>query len=82
MKVSAIKIKDKWHKVSKAPITDLGKKSKAGRLALIKENSAYKTIDIDNLGNNKNYLKPIFKNGKILLNWKLKDIRSESISNL
>jgi len=78
MKVSAIKIKDKWHKVNKEPITDLGKKSKAGRLALIKKNDKFKTIDIDNLNNNENYLIPVFKNGKILSDLEFKNIRSES----
>lgn len=78
MKVSAIKINEKWHKVSKNPITDLGKKSKEGRLALILENNKYETIDLDNLGNKKNYLVSVFKNGYITQILNLQEIRNRA----
>lgn len=74
MKASAAKINGKWQDVYKEPITDLAKTSKKGRLALIYENDQYATIHIDALGNRKNILEPVFANGKIIKEYKLKEI--------
>jgi nicotinamide phosphoribosyltransferase len=47
IKNSAIDIDDMWHDVMKDPVTDPGKRSKAGRLALVQKNGAYSTIRED-----------------------------------
>lgn len=55
-----------WIPVSKNPITDPSKRSKHGRLALIKIGSSYKTIPLSELHTQQNKLVPIFRNGEIL----------------
>ncbi len=67
MKCSAIYRNGTWSDVYKDPITDRGKTSKKGVLALIKDqNNNFKTIQEDTLGQQENYLKPIYENGKLL----------------
>lgn len=56
-----------WKEIQKDPITDPGKRSKPGILALIKHsNGVYETIKQENLGRRENLLTPVFENGKIL----------------
>ena len=74
--------------VSKAPILDMHKASKPGRLALIKDNNKFKTIRLDEfnkhnkLGNIKNELVEVYKNGKILINETFQTIRDRANSSL
>ncbi len=76
-KCSATKVDDAWQDVMKDPITDPGKRSKAGRLALIHENGIYRTVrkeEADKL-NIKNELVPVFKDGELLVNQSFAEIR-------
>ncbi len=76
MKASAIKINNAWHDIFKAPITDSGKTSKKGRLALIKnQNNQYQTLRIEELENYSNQLRLVFKNGKLLIDDSFETIR-------
>jgi nicotinamide phosphoribosyltransferase len=52
-----------WHKVAKNPL-DQTKKQQAGRLKVVVEDGAYRTVDIDAPGDN--ILVPIFRNGDVL----------------
>ncbi len=47
MKCCAVKIDGVWHAVMKDPITDPTKRSKAGRLALIRENRLWRTVTVE-----------------------------------
>lgn len=68
MKASAAKIDGVWQDVFKDPITDKGKTSKKGRLALIKnEQNCYQTIKLEELKENSDRLITVFKNGKLLI---------------
>ncbi|AIL65010.1 putative nicotinate phosphoribosyltransferase [Rickettsiales bacterium Ac37b] len=75
MKASAIFQDGRWKDVYKEPKTDYSKRSKKGRLALIRENGRYQTIRLDELGNKENLLMPIFQNGHILKEWNFQEIR-------
>ncbi len=76
MKASYACIDGKWRDVFKDPITDSGKRSKRGRLALVKtEKGGYKTIREENLGDHRNELQVVFENGKLLADWSLNDVR-------
>jgi nicotinamide phosphoribosyltransferase len=67
MKLSAIKKQNcGWEGVCKSPITEPKKHSKHGKLALIKENNKFTTINYDAISTSKNLLIPVFKNGKII----------------
>lgn len=80
MKCSALKRDNKWIDVYKDPITDRGKTSKKGRLALIKDKAYnYKTIRIKTLENKAdNLLKPIYKDGKLLTETSFNEIRARA----
>lgn len=78
MKTSAICQNAIWKDVYKEPKTDYNKMSKRGRLALIYENNEYVTIRLEQLGNRKNLLTPVFKNGQILMETSFKEIRKRT----
>ena len=75
MKASAIKGEDGvWKGFAKDPVTDHGKKSKQGRLALVKEAGFgvapyIRTVPEDYIWefNTKNLLRPVFHGGVILV---------------
>ena len=81
IKCSSIKRGDKFHDVFKDPITDSGKKSKKGRLDLIKNSKGeYETVQL-----NENYalgeyhpqseLHTYYEDGKVLFEQSLSEIR-------
>ena len=62
----------------KDPVTDKGKRSKAGRLALIMQGERYKTIRLED-GQAENLLGTVFENGVLFADDKLSDIRKRAI---
>ena len=79
MKVNAVSSDGiKWRDVYKDPVTDPKKRSKSGRLALIKENNLYKTIRFDELNGRQNWLTKVFKDGEILRKFSFDDIRARA----
>lgn len=49
--------------VYKSPVTDPGKFSKAGRLALVKTESGFATVPLDTIGTREDQLRTVFENG-------------------
>jgi nicotinamide phosphoribosyltransferase len=78
MKASAICIKGEWRDVNKDPITDQGKRSKKGRLALIKENGTFKTVLKKQIAADNNQLQTVFKNGKLLVDLTFDQVRKNA----
>jgi nicotinamide phosphoribosyltransferase len=78
MKCSAAKIDGEWVDVFKDPITDSGKQSKKGRLALIHEDGEYKTIRQEELGERTNLLKVRFVDGVIVNQTTFEEIRERA----
>lgn len=78
MKASAIRIAGEWSDVYKQPITDLGKTSKRGRLAVVKNAQGWQTIREDQLGNQTNQLQPIFRNGALLQEVSFEQVRQQA----
>lgn len=75
MKASAAMIESDWIDVYKDPVTDQGKKSKKGRLALVEtENNNVQTIREEALEGQENLLEIVFKNGEI--------VREQTIDNI
>ena len=72
MKCSAAKINGEWVDVFKQPKDDPWKKSKKGRLRLVKENDQYKTTTDTTLPNE---LKTVFENGKFFMYDTFEDVR-------
>lgn len=79
MKASAAKVCSLWRDVYKDPITDTGKRSKKGRLALIRDdNNQFKTIREQELRNRHNFLKTVYKNGELLLDYHFDQVRNRA----
>ena len=78
MKASAICIKGEWRDVYKDPITDQSKRSKKGRLALIKEKGIFKTVLRDQITADENQLRTVFKNGQLLVDLTFDQVRENA----
>ena len=79
-KCSATEVGGAWRDVMKDPITDPGKRSKAGRLALVRENGMYRTVreeEAARLGL-ENELVPVFKDGELLADQSFAEIRNRA----
>lgn len=75
MKASAIKRNGLWQDVYKDPVTDSGKKSKRGILALVRENGAFKTVPAGDVDIDRNLLRVVYRNGQILNTQSFQEIR-------
>lgn len=78
-KCSAVDIDGTWHGVMKDPVTDHGKRSKAGRLALLKEEGKYRTVQVED-AHGQNELVPVYRNGELLVRYTLADIRKRALA--
>ncbi len=75
MKASAICVDGEWRDIYKDPITDSGKRSKRGRLALTKD---FETVRVEELGERENLLKPVYKDGKLLKEYSFDEVRKNT----
>lgn len=79
MKASATEIAGQWRDIYKDPVTDTGKRSKAGRLALIQDSDGcYQTIRESELAERPNVLVNVFRNGRLLTDWRFDEIRERA----
>ena len=72
-KYSAVRIGDTWSPVSKAPVTDPGKNSKAGRLKLVRINGEYSTMAENDPGLDE--MVEVFRDGELLKEWTFDVVR-------
>jgi nicotinamide phosphoribosyltransferase len=83
MKASSITVNGVVRSVSKDPITDPGKKSKAGRLDLVRRDGAFETIEIDREDqashDNFSEMETVYQNGKVLIDDTFDNIRSRAV---
>ncbi len=77
MKASAAVVNGEWRDVYKDPVTDHDKQSKRGRLALIRENGKWETVNESGWAW-ANYLQPVFRDGELLKDWKFSEVREHS----
>ncbi|WP_020397898.1 nicotinate phosphoribosyltransferase [Kordiimonas gwangyangensis] len=71
MKCSAIEVDGEWRDVFKEPVTDMGKQSKRGVLALTAD---FETVRAEDL-RGPNMLRPVYRDGQILVTDSLEAIR-------
>ena len=74
MKASAICVDGIWRDVYKDPVSDVGKRSKKGRLALTE---SFETLRVEELGDRENLLKAVFRDGKLLKDYVFDEVRKE-----
>ncbi|AMX01279.1 nicotinate phosphoribosyltransferase [Microbulbifer thermotolerans] len=76
MKANAIRINGHWHGICKNPRTGPEKKSRCGRLALVRNNAGQMvTIALDELGQRKNLLEPVYRDGQLLRETRFEEVR-------
>ena len=83
MKASAIRINEgEWVGFSKDPITDSGKRSKEGRLALVYEcgigSCGFRTVPEHVVKPERNLLRTVFRNGELLIEDTFEQIRNRA----
>ena len=78
MKASAIMSNGTWREVYKDPVTDHGKRSKRGRLALIKKEGEITTILENDLGQQENLLEIVFRDGELKKEWTFEEVRANA----
>jgi len=76
MKASSANVAGEWRDVYKDPITSRSKRSKRGRLALVESEQGLQTIREDQLNGRTNLLEPVFRNGQLLRQDRLSDVRA------
>ena len=75
MKASAI-CTSFWRDICKNPVTDPSKRSKSGRLALIRDEAGqYQTVRRDTIRPSENLLVPVFRDGELLVDYRFDEIR-------
>lgn len=78
MKASWVDIDGVGRDICKDPATDPGKRSKAGRYAVIHENGQYQAVREDALAGRENWLKPVFRDGRLLVDEHFEAIRQRA----
>jgi nicotinamide phosphoribosyltransferase len=76
VKCAAVSVIGEWRDVYKDPITDPGKKSKAGRMKLVKTENGYETVRESDPRANE--LVTVFENGELLIDHVFSDVRSRA----
>lgn len=79
-KCSAIEVNGAWRNVMKDPATDPGKRSKAGRLALVKQDGALRTMREEEAAAQglRNELITVYQDGELLVDQTFADIRARA----
>jgi nicotinamide phosphoribosyltransferase len=72
MKASAICVDGEWRDVYKDPVTDVGKRSKRGRLGLTYN---FETVRLEELWDRENFLIPVFRNGILLMDFEFDEVK-------
>ena len=79
MKCSAALINGAWVDVYKDPVTDTGKRSKRGRLQLIKEQGGeFQTVYWSDSQVDKDLLQTVYKNGELLNQTTFDEVRARA----
>jgi nicotinamide phosphoribosyltransferase len=78
MKASAVRVNGEWRDVYKDPVTGPEKKSKRGRLALVRSGDDLETVLLEQLGERENLLRPVFRDGHLLEESSFAEVRGRA----
>jgi nicotinamide phosphoribosyltransferase len=85
MKASAAEVGGEWRDVFKAPVTDPAKRSKAGRLTLMRRGEAFATVRVDSPGYQQalidgatEVLRTVYQDGRLLVDDSFAAIRARA----
>lgn len=83
MKASQVVVDGEVRDVFKDPSTDPGKRSKPGRLAVVREaDGSYRGLRVEELGGRENLLRPVFRDGRLLIDEDFATIRARAAEGL
>jgi nicotinamide phosphoribosyltransferase len=68
-----------WHDVAKAPATDPGKASKAGRQVVVVEAGSLVARRVDDVDDADNLLRPVWRNGTMLVRHMFDELRARAV---
>lgn len=79
MKASAALVDGEWRDVFKDPITDQVKKSKKGRLTLVKDDqNNFRTVKLEEVGDQVDLLETVYYNGNIVKEYTFEEVRENA----
>ena len=85
MKASAVQVDGAWRDVYKAPVTDPAKRSKAGRLTLMRQGDVFATVRLDSPGGHEarasgasEVLRTVYEDGRLLVDDSFAAIRARA----
>ncbi len=78
MKASQAVINGQPRDIFKDPVTDPGKRSKAGRWAVVRKANGYEGVRIEELAGRENLLRPVFRNGRLLVDDRFAELRART----
>ena len=64
--------------VFKDPITDPGKRSKKGRLVLVRDGDSWSTVTEEERGDREDQLVTVFHNGDLVKEWSWQEVRARA----
>ena len=79
-KASAMSYDGQWHDIFKDPLTDPGKRSKAGRFAVL-DDVACTVIQAKDLNGRGNQLKNVWENGRLLIDQAFDVVRTRAVQS-
>ncbi|OUS24001.1 nicotinate phosphoribosyltransferase [Gammaproteobacteria bacterium 45_16_T64] len=83
MKASSAKVDGLWRDVFKDPVTDHGKRSKKGRLAVVQSTTGeICTIRAQDIGQQNNMMVPVFRNGDIIKEYDFEQVRNRAVQGV
>lgn len=68
----------RWHDLFKRPATMNVKASKAGRQAVVATSAGPESVRLDDLGDRRNLLIPVWENGRLLKDWSFAEVRERA----
>ncbi|MGH8429185.1 MAG: nicotinate phosphoribosyltransferase [Solimonas sp.] len=81
MKASQVIVNGEARDVFKAPVTDMAKRSKAGRWAVTGAAGGYEGVRVEDLGGRENLLRPVFRDGQLLVDESFAAIRARAAAH-
>lgn len=76
IKANAALIGSEWVDIFKEPVTDIGKKSKRGRLKLVKKDNGFETVRESEFG--QDILETVFENGELVKEYTFDEVRKNA----
>lgn len=82
MKASQVTVRGEVRDICKDPVTDPGKRSKAGRWGVVRVGRGYEALRIEELDGRENVMRTVFRNGRLLVDDTFAAVRERAAASL